>query len=269
MAILDKKSLLITGPLGKYSIYKRRDMDKIIVRSKGGPERDDILKSDNFIRTRELNKEWSGCAMAGKYIRRAIHPLRHLADYNISGPLNAIMKVIQKCDGFHKPGERDISISSKRALLEGFSLNKLNYWESVVKSPLHYSILRSSGKAFIEIPALIPGINFGNKQNRSLFRFIGVLGIIADVQYSADHNRYESLSSYVYGGYCSYKNTSWYSAFKPAEKLTLELEIPADENLQETDTMLLAIGIEFGNPITNDLVEPVKYSGSAKILITG
>ena len=46
------------------------------------------------------------------------------------------------------------------------------------------------------------------------------------------------------------------------------MEIPSAANLQETDTLLLAVGLEFGNPVTDNLVESIKYSGSAKILTT-
>ena len=134
MAILEEGFLPMTGSVGKISVYKRKDIDKLIVRAKSGPRSKSVLKADSYTRTRELNQEWSGCALAGKNIRIAMHPLTHMADYNISGPLSAIMKVIQKMDNVNRHGERNIDISKYRMLLNGFSLNKQNYWESLIKS---------------------------------------------------------------------------------------------------------------------------------------
>jgi hypothetical protein len=57
--------------------------------------------------------------MAGKAIRLSIrlsiHPLRRLADYNFSGPLNAAMKVIQKLDDVGKLGERGYIFRSTKS----------------------------------------------------------------------------------------------------------------------------------------------------------
>src|ERR1700754_381148 len=88
----------IKGTLGGYSVYKRRDLDKYIVRRKGGPSKNQILNSENFINTRRNIGEFSGRSTATKFLLQALDPLRPLADYNIAGPLNALVKPIQEMD---------------------------------------------------------------------------------------------------------------------------------------------------------------------------
>lgn len=66
MAILEKGSLSMTGSMGDVTVYKRKDLDKLIVRRKSGPRSKSVMKDDGYARTRELNHEWSGCALAEK-----------------------------------------------------------------------------------------------------------------------------------------------------------------------------------------------------------
>ena len=69
--------------------------DKIILRTKGGASKEKIKKGKEFATTRRLNSEFGGRAVASKYIMRSLFPLKALADYNIAGPLNALIKPIQ------------------------------------------------------------------------------------------------------------------------------------------------------------------------------
>jgi hypothetical protein len=58
-----------TGSLHNISAYKRRDMDTIIIRSKGGPSKRMIKSHPSFDLTRRNNKEFGGRSTASKLIR--------------------------------------------------------------------------------------------------------------------------------------------------------------------------------------------------------
>jgi hypothetical protein len=62
--------------------------------------------------------------------------------------------------------------------------------------------------------------------------------------------------------------TQWYPTLKPSAKQSLELSLGQKLVLNENDSLILAVGIEFGKPGDNGSMEPIKYSGSAKILTT-
>jgi hypothetical protein len=259
-------NIQFTGSLGNVSAYTMRGSDKVILRTKGGASREKIKNNPAFARTRELNKEWSGCSKAGAAVRMAMYPLRHMADYNISGPLNAIAKIVQKLDTDHPVGSRAIYFSKHKQVLDGFNLNHQNTLDSVVRSPINFILNRNEG-ATVHLPALNPKINFLNKYQRPLFRFVTALGIISDMEYNEDYLFYRPLHAEIHGH--SVKVTSdWYPALLPFDGLSLKLSLKGAPDLNETDTLILAAGIEFGNPLTNSIVEPIKYSGSAKILAT-
>ena len=91
-------NIQITGSLDSLSFYKMRGSDKIIVRRKGGPSSKDVQQSPIFENTRRNNREFGGRAAATAFIKRVLNPLAFLADYNFTGPLNALIKPIQKLD---------------------------------------------------------------------------------------------------------------------------------------------------------------------------
>lgn len=262
-----KGTLEFTGSLGNVSAYTMRGSDKIILRSKVGVSKEKIKTSKNFARTRELNQEWIGCTKAGKGIGQSIRLIKHLADYNITGSLNAIAKAIQKCDTKNLPGKRSIQFSKYREYFEGFQLNKQTLLDSVVRRPLTFSLNRATASAVIHFPSLNPKLNFKNRNQRPLFRFCAVLGVVSDVEYSGDIMIYRPLNGKVHG-YCCLYESAWFSAFAPFDGITAELRIDPELALGETESLVLGAGIEFGNPLPNG-VEAIKYSGSGKILVTG
>ena len=67
-------------------------MDGIIVRKKGGASKKRIKKDPEFFQTRLLNSEFGGRSAASKRIMKVLLPLKPLADYNIAGPLNALLR---------------------------------------------------------------------------------------------------------------------------------------------------------------------------------
>src|SRR3954469_13623744 len=100
--------ILFTGSLQNLSAYKMRGTDKIVLRKKGGPSRKQVKHSPKFERTRMNNTEFGGRAKAAQHIKRILHPLMFLADYNITGPLNALLQPIQKMDTESDLGKRHI-----------------------------------------------------------------------------------------------------------------------------------------------------------------
>lgn len=176
--------ILFTGSLQKLSAYKMRGSDKIIIRKKGGPTKKQIKHSPHFDLTRRNNKEFGGRAKAAQHIKRILHPLLFLADYNITGPLNALLQPIQQMDTGSDWGKRNILLTKNPRLLEGFTLNRRYYFESIVRTPVSCTIQKE--EVIVDLPALIPGINFMVPGNYSWYQFIAVAGLVPDLFYT-DH----------------------------------------------------------------------------------
>lgn len=252
-----------TGSFGDVSIYKMRGVEKLVVRQKGGASRDRIRRDRNFEMTRRHNQEWKACVMAAQQLLHAIYPVKHLADYNYSGQLTAICKSIQKDDSQGLAGQREILLSQFYYKLEGFSLNTENTFESIVKHPLQYDIDSATGKAVVQIPEIVPGINLNNPRKQPLYRFVVTLGVAADIVYKQEADRYipatdRSLHpSIATTPWCSYRQTAPAIVLSPSVDVSL---------LHPQQSLVLAVGIEFGVPVSHTEIRPVKYAGAAKVL---
>jgi hypothetical protein len=253
-------NIQITGSLDNLSFYKMRGSDKIIVRKKGGPSRKQVKQAPEFEQTRRNNSEFSGRARAAAYIKQLLTPMRFLADYNITAPLNALLKPIQKMDTESEWGQRNIIISKNARLLEGFSINRRYQLDSIVRTPVLYSI--QNQQIIIDIPNLLPGLNFISPGNYPWYQFIATAGWVPDIYYKDDAYGYRPKGDYNFEALT--ESTNWLPVNAPAaaSKLTIN-GLP--EEKPDDHCMLIAIGISFGSMQGNDIF-PVKYVGAGKVI---
>lgn len=111
-------------------------MDQLNVRTKGGPSRQQIYTLPAFETTRRNIGEFSGRSTATMWLLRALEPLRPLANYNISGHLNALIKPVQEMDTDSERGQRHIMFTKMPRILEGFSLNNKRTFDSEIHCDL-------------------------------------------------------------------------------------------------------------------------------------
>jgi hypothetical protein len=253
-----------TGSFGQFSAYRMKGSGKIILRKKGGASKEKIQKDPRFEKTRKMNAEFGGRSVASKCIMVSLFPLKALADYNLSGPLNSLTRPVQAMDTESVVGKRSIYFTRHPKLLEGFSLNKRNPFDSIIRNPIACTLDKKNLSASIEIPALIPGINFFVPPGRHhMYSIIIVLAVIPDVIFT--ENGYKPLSD---------KN-SWYtiSAWHPtaagSKSMTLDVNLHGRrlESAVVPFSLMLCVGIRFGAMGMNEEVEQVKYAGAGKVVV--
>ena len=253
--------LMFTGSLSNLSAYRMRGSDKIIVRTKGGPNKKQIKNDPNFHMTRRHNAEFGGRATATSWIRFALNPILKLADYNIAGPLNALVKPLQHLDTTNDLGKRNIYFSRQPGLLQGFQLNKRNPFDQIVRSPITCTLSKDEGTARIDIPLLIPGINLFVPGNFSYYSISAVLGILPDLDFH--EQGYKDKSDGAIRQPVD-KDTDWHLVSKGSGSQTIELTIKKPM-AEVSFCLLVSVGIRFGNPGV-EKVEQVKYAGAGKVL---
>lgn len=121
-----KGILQVNGTLGELSFY-----DSVygpIVRTKGGPSAEQIKKSKKFVRVREHNAEFKGCAVAGKALRIALHPLlKHVKDHRLVWRVTKLMSDLKNADIVSVRGKRNVmqglATNEGKALLKNFDFN--------------------------------------------------------------------------------------------------------------------------------------------------
>ena len=255
-----------TGKLDMLSAYRMRGVDKIVVRRKGGPSAEKVKKSPRFENTRRTMSEFGGCSRHGSYVRMAMHQLRRLSDYNFGSDINSIMRQVQLRDGTSEWGRRSITLSEHTRLLEGFStMYKAPSFDSIVRTPVYYTMDRANRSVRMEIPELMRDINYFPQNNHAMFRLTATLGIVPDVTFDVAAKEYLPPTWYDPSYYSVDISTDWNPSLEGMESTVLELAmdaLPPDNRW----TLMLSIGIEYGAFREGGKIDEVKRFGAAKIL---
>ena len=247
-----------------FSVYSMRGVDKLVVRAKHGPTKEQIATEPQYAPLRRYQSEFRGVGKAISLIMASCYAVNHLADYNFSGTLTRICKIIQMKDELHSQGQRSILFSKYGEILNGFNLNRKNQFDSIVNKAPEYTISRSEFKVTLKIPSLTPGINFFNPWNLPVYRFIAVLGIIPDmILTDTGYAAANPLMKF----YVEQSRTVWIPAGTTFNGTQLEIQLPGDTVLDESGTLVLSLGIEFGTVVSNSLIQAVKHMGCAKVLV--
>lgn len=251
-----------TGPIGNLSAYRMRGVDKIILRKKGGASRQRIQTEPRFERTRLNNSEFSGRAQGVRWMMSALRPLKPVIDHNICGKINKLMKHVQDHDEVSRFGTRTILLSRHGALLEGFSLNRRAVFEDYVRTTLRHSINRETLTARIDVPELVPGLNFFLPQNHPFFSVRAVLSVVPDL-YWTDRG-YQPLPAEFPRIFPATASNPWLPVNQGLPATTLELNfnvVPPDNNY----ALVLSVGICFAFPSEGD-IKDIPHAGCGKVL---
>lgn len=246
------------------SIYRMKGSDKLIIRTKGGPTREQALKSERYVRTRENTAEFTSTGMIVRAIRFSLLHVKHLSDYNFTSQLTSICSKIQKEDKTGDRGQRSIFLSQNRYMLESFTLHKQHPFQSIVPGPLSCTFNRETKSAVIKLPRLTPGINLRLPWKHPLYRFSMSMGLVPDTVYE-DGQYNDHFEERDYTGF----DTAWHVVTAPFQSQTVELKLDLTHTIKDSQTLVFAIGVEMGRPGPNGKTEEVKYAGSACILAVG
>ncbi len=274
------------GSVDDLSFYKMRGVEGTIVRRKGGPSRDQVKQLSTMELTRRNNSEFGGRAKTAQYIMRALYHHKSLADYNIAGPLNALMRPIQELDKEGTWGQRSVRLSTNPHILKGFSLNRNNPFDAAIRYPIEYVLNRNAVTAVVEIPHLRPGINFFAPEKYPWFSVIVSLGIVPDLVFTKNNvpvpKGYDSFTSAearssihaympAHHDYSKLEitppciGTIWRPVKQGCPTTPLELRhafVPPDDHF----TLVLTIGIMYGIQQDAQTIEQARYAGAAKVL---
>lgn len=256
----------IVGSIDDLSIYKMRGVDEPIVRRKGGPSKEKIQTDPKLQLVRNSISEFGGRAQATKWVMQALLLQKPLADHNIAGPLNALMVPVQKMDAEGDYGRRNVRLSAYRHILNGFSLNRSNTFDSTVRFPVTYSFSRETAAATVQLPDLIPDISFFAPDNYPWFSIMVTLAIVPDIIYTDNSVRKYGPTHPGYHQSPRFQvSAEWYPVAQGAEATRLELKydaVPPDDHY----TLVLAIGVRYGTQYNTNEIRQAKYVGCAKVL---
>ena len=159
-----------------------------------GPANDHIETKPQFEKTRKLNNEWKAVIDGQRrtYEIRLL-ALHTLADYNVSGPLNALVKKIQVTDDGESKRETVDSFFSTTRFPQQFPIQQADFIRHASSvSHLEVKIDKTSAVVDFTIPPLQPLINFFPNPRYAYYR------IILDCTGLSDYACFENSEDYYH-----------------------------------------------------------------------
>jgi hypothetical protein len=157
-------------------------------------------------------------------------------------------------------------LSLQPRLLEGFQLNNdTPTFDSIVRSPLQYTLDRATRSAHVVIPKLVRGINFFPGNNYARYSIVVTLGIVPDVVFNPGSGQYEAPEWHRDNTIAQEVSTEWKAALEGSDSTSLDIairDVPGDAAW----TLMLSVGIRFGAYYQGDIIKQVKRTGAAKIV---
>jgi hypothetical protein len=256
----------IRGTIGGLSFYKMKGVEGTVVREKGGFTKERIKTDPKLYRLRLAQVEFGGRSAMSQLLMIALNPQKRLADYNIAGPINKLLRSVQKLDTVNDLGQRGIPLSLYRHVLKGFSLSRNNHFDTVVNQLHAYSLDRETMEGRIHLPALIPGINLQIPApiKYPYYRFCLSIGMVY-----TPNGYFPTHKDYLHGHVIP---KTIYSEWYPRLQGSPELELSIAPEMMPPDTfftLVLGIGIQYGELEGLNSIMPARYGGSAKILEVG
>lgn len=184
-----KSIIKLVGNIGGMSFYTSNG--EYLARTAGGPTKERIATSANFVRTRENNKEFGGAAKVAKALRTALSSvLQSMASSDLASRLTSIFKKINsKADGVR--GQRPIQLSINKSLLNGLELNSRLSFSSVFNAPFTASINDERTEATVTIPNFVPANFVKPPAGASGFMLVMALGTLSDYSFDEGILSYE------------------------------------------------------------------------------
>lgn len=258
----------MTGNISGMTLYTRCDSDKIIVRSKGGVSREKLKKLPQYESIRNHQKEWSGVTKFSSGLRYSLGGLHRLADFNILPAFNSIINKCVKSEDINLKGKRPVCISTRNYLLEGFSLNRKFVLNNILRVYVNFDIDRNTLRGSVVFPSINTTTDLLNVKKLPFFRLLLSIGTVSDMFFDELINDYLPLNEALHGASDVF-SSQWYSANTVIESQTLTVQMNATKQLLLTDdvSVIMCLGVEFGGVGFTGEPEPVKYSGSGKIVV--
>jgi hypothetical protein len=211
----------------------------------------------------------AGMVKFARSMRHGIGETYRLADFNLTPVWAGIGKKIVKLDTVSPLGQRFLRFSQCKQEMEGYDLNHKYSITTILRVSAVVDLNRETLSATVSLPRINNSTNLQNIQRLPYFRLIISLGTMSDMMYSPDGliYNYQPIDDALND--VSHSTLSdWHSAndVLPAHVLSVQLTEKAIPLLTDDVTVLLSMGIEFGNVGFGGVIEPVKHAGCGKIL---
>ena len=182
------------GTLGEVRHYKIKGMSGDFAGLKGGATSEQIKTGASFVRTRENNNEFGGCAIVAKSIRTGQAQLmKQMSDSQFTGRLTGIVKKINLEDQSEARGVRAILITAVPQHLIGLNFNRNNSVEGSFTGKFETVANAGRTSVTLTVEEFKPLEQLNVPAGATHFRFVNSISVISDYAYNSLTKLYEPI----------------------------------------------------------------------------
>lgn len=233
----------LKGNIGGISFYRSGGED--LAKTANGPSKEKILNDPTFVRTRENNTEFGASATAAKALRLAlVTAIQTMGDPRLTSRLTKLFKEIN-LRGVGVRGQRPITLSANRTMLENFDFNNAVSFSSIFNAPFTFTNNAARLQGTITIPAFLPSSFIQAPSGATHFRLLQAIGVVSDYVYNPTTLHYDPTDPLI-----NTLSAVNYSAVTPLASavpvnFTLVATLPGTPTMTATVSIAQCIGIEF------------------------
>jgi len=234
------------GTLGEVRHYKIKGMTGDFAGLKGGATGEQIKTGASFVRTRENNNEFGGCATVGKAIRAGQSQLmKQMSDPQFTGRLTGIVKKINLEDQSEARGVRAILITAVPQHLIGLNFNRNNTVEGSFTGKFETAANAERNSVTLTVEEFKPLEQLKVPAGATHFRFVNSISVISDYAYNSLTKVYEPIEPAL--NELSKVTYSDYIEIVPGEnpEVSIVSALSGTPVMTENVSLLSCVGIEF------------------------
>ena len=247
----------ITGPfrfkgsVGNFRCYYNSAAKKWVVSTKGGPTKEALENSPNFARSRENMSEFKACGKWSSLIRKALFEIDHLNyGYYMAGIVQ-LAKSLQVMDALGKRGHRNIEPSKFKPLLADIVFNELHPFKQVLARQPEVIADPQRQTITLNIAQFRPKYELRWPQRQSWFRFTLAIAQLSDFTYVEEDGGYGPAHFGLNANKATFVS-EWMMQGTEAVDISMTASFADDAIAPEDATVLVALGIEFGNKMSGN-----------------
>lgn len=211
----------------------------------GGPSAEQVATDAAFIRTRENNMEFGGCAKAAKAVRVGLSALmKQMSDPQFTGRLTAIMKQINLQDTANARGERAVAISANQTYLEGLDYNRNINFGSVFNAPFTLTNTVARDSATFTIPSFLPANLINAPAGATHFRLLNAINVVSDYKFNGTTGDYQPTDA-VTNEISAIQYSAYLDLSSATALTTITTTLPGSPTVGSDVSVMNNIGIEF------------------------
>lgn len=236
--------LRMKGKIGGVSFYKSGGVD--LARVANGPSKEKISKDPNFVRTRENNSEFGGCAAVVKALRLAIGEAK-ISHADAGKAIQRLMPIFKRINlsGTGSRGQRSIDLVSHGVLLENFEFNEHASFASVFQAPYTVTPGSSRNAATITVPSFLPSSFVSAPVGATHFELFSIICTLSDYNFDPTTGHYSATDPTI--DMLNAEDTSPITSLSVTSPVTFTLNptLPGSPVITATTAAVVLVGVEF------------------------